>query len=165
MPDQASAHRANDQETDRAGYSIQGGCLCGAVRFELTSPPVEAGYCHCTRCQRRTGTAASVNVAVDARAFTILSGQDEIVGWVHPDGGAEKCFCKLCGAHVFSRRGSGSGSGPTIRIGVRMSAFDSDPGVRLSYRQYVAYAAIWEPIPDDGLPRFPESRPPIASSQ
>jgi len=40
-----------------------------------------------------------------------------------------------------------------------MSAFDSDPGVRPQWRAFVEYAAAWEPIPDDGLPRFPESRP------
>ncbi len=39
-----------------------------------------------------------------------------------------------------------------------MSAFDGDPGVRPSYRQYVAYAPSWEPLPDDGLPRFAEAR-------
>ena len=50
---------------------------------------------------------------------------------------------------------------PSI-VGVRMGAFDEDPGVRPSYRQYVAYAAAWEPIPDDGLPRYPERRPPDA---
>jgi hypothetical protein len=43
-------------------------------------------------------------------------------------------------------------------IAVRMGAFDSDPGIRPDYRQFVAYAAPWEPIPDDGLPRFPERR-------
>ena len=44
-------------------------------------------------------------------------------------------------------------------MGVRMSAFDGDPGVRPSWRAFVAYAAAWEPIPDDGLPRFQEGRP------
>jgi hypothetical protein len=44
-------------------------------------------------------------------------------------------------------------------MAVRMGAFDGDPGVRPSFRQFVAYAAPWEPIPDDGLPRYPE-RPP-----
>ena len=43
------------------------------------------------------------------------------------------------------------------RIGRRF--FDDDPGVRPSARQYVAYAAVWEAIPNDGLPRFPERRP------
>ena len=37
-------------------------------------------------------------------------------------------------------------------------AFDGDPGIRPSVRQFVAYAAPWEAIPDDGLPRHPESR-------
>ena len=36
-------------------------------------------------------------------------------------------------------------------MGIRMAAFDGDPGVRPSSRQFVAYAAVWEPIPDDGL--------------
>ena len=44
-------------------------------------------------------------------------------------------------------------------VAVRMSAFDGDPRVRPSLRQFVAYAAAWEPIPDDGLPRYPERRP------
>ena len=43
-------------------------------------------------------------------------------------------------------------------IGIRMGTFDTDPGVRPSVRSFVAYAAPWEPIPDDGLPRHPESR-------
>jgi hypothetical protein len=46
---------------------------------------------------------------------------------------------------------------PTV-ISVRLGAFDDDPGIRPGYRQFVAYAAPWEPLPDDGLPRFPESR-------
>ncbi len=133
---------------------IQGGCLCAAVRFELTKQPLEASYCHCTRCQRRTGTAASAGVRVDGGALRFLSGEDLIKGWRHPDGGWEKCFCRECGAHLFSR----NPDDPT-QIGIRMSAFDTDPGVRPSYRQFVAYAASWESIPDDGLPRYPEGRP------
>jgi len=43
-------------------------------------------------------------------------------------------------------------------IGIRMGTFDGDPGIRPTVRQFVAYAAVWEPLPDDGLPRFPESR-------
>jgi hypothetical protein len=37
-----------------------------------------------------------------------------------------------------------------------MGTLDEDPGLRPSHRQFVAYAATWEPIPDDGVPRFPE---------
>ncbi len=43
-------------------------------------------------------------------------------------------------------------------MSVRLGAFDGDPGIRPQNRQFVDYAAAWEPLPDDGLPRFPESR-------
>ena len=72
--------------------------------------------------------------------------------WRHPDGGWEKCFCRECGSHLFGRNPD-----DPAQMGVRMSAFDGDPGVRPSRRQFVAYAAAWEPIPDDGLPRGPEA--------
>jgi hypothetical protein len=44
-------------------------------------------------------------------------------------------------------------------MGVRFGAFDHDPGVAPSYRQFVANAASWEPVPDDGLTRYPGPRP------
>ena len=139
--------------SDQAEYSIQGGCLCGAVRFELTAPPLSAGYCHCSRCQRRTGTAVSASAFIEPGSLHWLQGEDLIRGWLPPVDGAEKCFCGDCGAHLFSRSRDGA------RIGIRMAAFDTDPGVRPSSRQYVASAACWEPIPDDGLPRFEGARP------
>lgn len=135
------------------GLPLTGGCLCGGVRFEVTEPPLGASYCHCTRCQRRTGTAASASVAVAADAVQVLSGEELVRCWQPPDGAA-KCFCSECGAHLWARREGGD------RLFVRFSAFDGDPGVRPQFRQFVAYAAAWEPIPDDGLPRYPEARPP-----
>jgi hypothetical protein len=133
-------------------FRLTGGCGCGAVRFELTEQPRAASYCHCTRCQRRTGTGASVNAAVVPGSFHITQGENRLRAW-KPEGGAEKWFCGDCGSALFSRALDDPG-----RVGVRMGAFDSDPGVRPRARQYVAYAAAWEPIPDDGLPRYPERR-------
>jgi len=130
-----------------------GGCLCGGVRFELDTVPETASYCHCTRCQRRTGTAASVQTRVSADDLRVVAGEELVREWAPADGWA-KCFCGRCGSALWSRDPA------TGALGVRLGAFDSDPGVRPSYRQYVAYAAAWEQIPDDGLPRFDERRPP-----
>lgn len=131
---------------------MRGGCLCGAVRFELTAPPVSASYCHCTRCQRRTGTAAAASARIAPGSLRVLSGQELIKAFRPPDGFA-KVFCTSCGGAVWSQ----SQKDPEV-ISVRLGTFDADPGIRPSYRQYVAYAASWEPIPEDGLPRFPEAR-------
>ncbi|HEY6962676.1 MAG TPA: GFA family protein [Gaiellaceae bacterium] len=131
---------------------MTGGCLCGAVRFEIVGPLGPASYCHCTRCQRRTGTAASANVRVGGDALRVTQGEEHVREWTPADGWP-KAFCGECGSAVWSRSPDG-----TV-YGLRLGAFDEDPGVRPEYRQFVAYAAPWEPIPDDGLPRFPERRP------
>jgi len=132
---------------------LTGGCLCGGVRFEVTEAPEVAGYCHCTRCQRRTGAAASPSTAVRREALRVVAGEELIRCWQPPDGAA-KCFCAECGSHLWAM----PESGPSIFV--RLGAFDRDPGVRPSYRQFVASAAPWEPLPDDGLPRFEGRRTP-----
>lgn len=134
--------------------ALTGGCLCGAVRFELTEPARTAGYCHCTRCQRRTGTAASAQARIDGRTLRVVEGQGLVKAWRHPDGGHEKQFCAECGAHLFSRDPE-----DPDQMSVRMGAFDGDPGVRPSWHSFVAYAASWEPIPEDGLVRLDEGKP------
>lgn len=136
------------------GFRLTGGCNCGAVRLEVTEPLVSARYCHCTRCQRRTGTAASASAAIVPGSFHIVQGEDRLRAW-KPEDGAQKWFCGDCGSAMFTRDPQ-----DPKRIGVRMGVFDEDPGVRPSARQFVAYAVPWEPIPDDGLPRYPERRPP-----
>jgi hypothetical protein len=134
---------------------LTGGCGCGAVRFEVSEPFASSSYCHCTRCQRRTGTAASANGRAVPGSFRLTAGEEHLRAWA-PEGGAEKLFCGLCGGHLFSRVPATGGDPP--RIGVRLGAVDGDPGIRPQWHQYVAYAASWEEIPDDGLPRYPEGK-------
>jgi hypothetical protein len=81
-----------------------------------------------------------------------VAGEERIRAW-RPGDGWEKCFCGDCGSALFSR----DPDDPDL-VGIRLGTFDQDPGVRPSYRQFVAYAAAWEPVPDDGLPRYPEGR-------
>ena len=135
---------------------LTGGCLCGGVRFEVSEAVISASYCHCTRCQRRTGTAASAQAHIVPGSLQVTAGEDLLRAFEPADGFA-KVFCSACGSQLWSRNPENPAA-----LFVRMGAFDSDPGVRPSVRQFVAYAAEWEPIPDDGLPRYPERRPPDA---
>ena len=132
---------------------LTGGCLCGGVRFEVSEPLVSAGYCHCTRCQRRTGSAAAVSARVAPGSLKVVAGEELIRAYQPPEGFL-KAFCSACGGALWAQ-----GQVDPEIVGVRMGAFDRDPGIRPSYRQFVAYAAPWEPIPDDGLPRHPERAP------
>jgi hypothetical protein len=130
---------------------MRGGCGCGAVRFEVSEPLESASYCHCTRCQRRSGTGASANARPRRGSFRIVSGEERLRAW-RPAEGSEKWFCGDCGSAVFSRKPH-----DPERMSIRLGAFDDDPEIRPSMRHFVAYAAPWEPIPDDGLPRHQET--------
>jgi hypothetical protein len=114
---------------------------------------VYASYCHCQRCQRRSGAAASANARPDRGAFRIVAGEERLRVWA-PGSGFEKFFCGDCGSAMFSRDPDDHEV-----VSIRLGTFDGDPGIRPGHHQFVAYAAPWEPIPDDGLPRYPERRP------
>jgi len=108
---------------------LTGGCLCGGVRFEVAEPLVSAGYCHCKRCQRRTGTAASASGRIAPGSLRITSGE-ELLGSFDPPQGFSKVYCAACGSALWSRHPQD----PDV-ISVRLGAFDGDPGIRPSYRQ------------------------------
>jgi hypothetical protein len=133
-------------------YPLTGGCLCGGVRYEVTEPLVSSSYCHCKRCQRRTGTAAAPSARVAPGSLRILQGAELVKCW-QPDDGFAKCFCSECGGALWSRHPEDDDW-----VSVRLGTFDGDPGIRPGARQFVNYAAIWEELPDDGLPRYPEGR-------
>jgi hypothetical protein len=122
------------------------------VRFEVTAPFIAAGYCHCTHCQRRTGTGSSANGRVPQPGFRLLQGEEQLRSF-QPEGGAAKVFCADCGSHLFS--------GDPLHddeVAVRLGALDGDPGIRPEYRKFLDSAVSWEPIPDDGLTRYPGTR-------
>ncbi|HWH94671.1 MAG TPA: GFA family protein [Baekduia sp.] len=128
---------------------LTGACLCGGVRYEVSEPLVAAGYCHCTRCRRRTGTAAAPSARVAPGSFRITAGEELIKAYDPGDGGFLKAFCTACGGALYSL----SPGEPRI-LSIRLGTVDGDPGIRPTYRQHVAGAAVWEPLPDDGLTRY-----------
>jgi hypothetical protein len=130
-----------------------GSCACGAVRFELAADFLSAGYCHCTRCQRRSGAPASLNGIVPDGGLTIVAGEEALRVW-RPREGMPKWFCGRCGGHVFAGEPGAGGV-----VGVRFGTLHDDPGIEPSWRQWVSSSPPWLAIPDDGIPRYPEQRP------
>jgi hypothetical protein len=130
---------------------LTGACACGAVRFAVTAPFDTAGYCHCKRCQRRSGALWALNGFVGGEHFAVTQGEESVRAW-QPPTGLPKCFCGECGGHVF---GGTPGGGLVV---VRLGALDADPGIRPEWHQFVSSAPDWEALPDDGLPRFAERK-------
>jgi hypothetical protein len=124
--------------------------MCGGVRFCVDQPLLGALYCHCRRCQRRSGSAFSMTALTAQRSFSLTEGAELLRGY-HPDGGWVKSFCTTCGSHTHTTNPDDDSI-----VAVRLGAVDGDPGIRPMVHQFTAYAMPYEPIPADGLPRFPE---------
>jgi hypothetical protein len=85
--------------TDRNGTRL-GGCRCGRVRFALSAPPLITMACHCTGCQRMTGSAFSLSVAIPSQGFSVTQGEPAI-GGLH--GPTRHYFCPHCMSWLFTR--------------------------------------------------------------
>ena len=81
---------------------LTGSCRCGQVRFEVTEPPISANYCHCTRCQKRTGAAASPQARIVPGSLQVTAGEELVRAYEPPDG-FPKAFCSNCGSALWSK--------------------------------------------------------------
>ena len=76
----------------------QGGCHCGAVRFEVLAPDeIEAKTCNCSICRMTD----YLNLIVDAERFRLLAGADKITTYRFNTGTAQHHFCSICGIKSF----------------------------------------------------------------
>ncbi len=129
---------------------LSGECMCGSVKFEIDEPLVGAACCYCKRCQRRTGTGLSISGLTMPGSLRITQGEDLIQLYV-PGDGWNKAFCSSCGSQLYTVNPENEDL-----VAIRFGALDQDPGTRPLGHQFTDYASPWFPVPDDGLPRFPE---------
>ena len=60
-------------------FAATGGCLCGAVRFGLTGRLPSVGFCHCSKCQRVSGTGSNAVMNLRAERLIWISGEEDRV--------------------------------------------------------------------------------------
>ena len=77
-----------------------GGCRCGKVRFRISAPPLLTMACHCTGCQRMTGSAFSLGAAIPSEGFVVTEGEP-VIGGLH--GPTRHYFCSYCMSWLFTR--------------------------------------------------------------
>lgn len=82
------------------GSLITGGCLCGAIRYEISAPPISTGYCHCSICQKFTGSSMSTWTAFPASAVQFVEDEPR---YFASSPIAERGFCPTCGSSMIYR--------------------------------------------------------------
>lgn len=81
---------------------LTGGCLCGAVRYELTAEPLASMNCHCKNCQRQAGSAFSTIIGVPEGGVSVTGEPRTYVDHGDSGGRVQRQFCGNCGSPLFS---------------------------------------------------------------
>jgi len=81
---------------------LEGGCLCGAVRYEFFGEPIRHVICHCRDCQRASGSAFHVGVVIPRAGFKITRGEIRAYR-ITGDSGRwiDRSFCPRCGSGIL----------------------------------------------------------------
>ena len=125
---------------------IKGSCCCGAIRFELSSPPTMMGTCHCSRCRK---VGASTFVFASKESFRWVAGQEFVARYVpEPPFKYARCFCMKCGTAL------GEVTSEEASFPVAANALDDDPSLRNKFHEFVDSKPEWYSICDEAK-QFP----------
>ena len=84
--------------------SRDGGCQCGEVRYRLEGEPIGLAVCHCTECQRQSGSAFGMSLVVPRDSFRLVSGELKTFTVLCDSGRKKNCaFCPSCGTRIYHR--------------------------------------------------------------
>jgi len=122
-----------------------GGCLCGAVTYEVTGPLRDVISCHCGQCQRTSGHHFAATAAANEH-FSLT--QDRGLKWFNSSDWAERGFCQECGCNMFWRMKEGD------RTSIMAGSLDAqDTGLKTTHHLYVVDKKDYYDILD-GTPQY-----------
>lgn len=133
-----------------------GGCMCKAIRYEVSMQPMAVMNCHCRDCQYASGGAYTTAVVVPRDAFKLSKGVTKTYSSLGDSGGTvTRHFCGDCGTPMFS-------APPRSQIWVIKAGTLDDPSwLTISGALYTSSAQPWAHI-DPALPTFEKMPPPRA---
>jgi hypothetical protein len=131
---------------------LEGGCYCGGVRFEVDEL-FDAGYCHCSICQRFSGAPAVAWANTPARSFRVTRGMPR--GYASSDHWM-RYFCPACGAPVYGRHPQPPADGSDLACFL-IPSLDEPTAVRPTAHIWCSSRLPFFEIRDD-LPRFDDGR-------
>ena len=128
---------------------ITGGCHCGSIRYEASTPPATGGVCHCRDCQRSTGSAFMVIANFNWAAFRFTKGKPKKY---RSSPIMEKGFCSNCGSLLYDRYLVQRSKTSPDHIWVQVGTLDHPEAVPIEWHSGVESQLPWVHF-DDGLPR------------
>ena len=131
---------------------MEGGCTCRRVRYRLKGDPMIVHACHCTWCQRETGTVHALNALFEADRVEHIGGEPELIDTPSASGRGQRIArCPVCKVAVWSNY---PGSGPAVRF-VRVGTMDEPQRCPPDVHIFTSTKAPWVVLPL-GAAAYPE---------
>ena len=129
---------------------VEGGCLCGAVRYVIAAGDIpESGYCHCRTCQRQSGAPVVAWFAVPPPRVRLLQGAPKTF---RASARAGREFCSTCGTYLFFREDD-----PMATLSINTATLDDPSLVPPAFHIWRESRIRWFET-DDALPRHAQGR-------
>lgn len=126
---------------------IEGGCLCGDIRYGVDGPISDVSHCHCGMCRKHHGAAFATFGEAAREDVHWLQGEDKIKVY-RSSAQLERWFCTSCGSSLLCR----TDEEPNVMY-LALGTLDDDPGILPAFHIWVSSKAPWYEI-TDALPRF-----------
>jgi hypothetical protein len=124
---------------------LSGGCLCGAVRYQISSAVTELRACHCTACQKHSGAGGTVNALVPSADVKFTQGKPKRFTMKADSGRTlHRYFCGDCGSPLYSQREIAP-----ERMVIRAGTFDNPPPMKISAHIWTGSKRNWSHIDAD----------------
>ena len=137
---------------ENAEFPLAGGCTCGHVRYAMHRSPMIVHCCHCTWCQRETGTAFALNALIESKEIVVDRGRPEIVDTPSASGGGQRIArCPACRVALWSHYSAAGDAVSFLRVGTldEASAISPDIHIFTSTKQpWVDLASERAVVPD-----------------
>jgi len=120
---------------------MKGSCLCRKICYEITGEILGINYCHCKKCQKASGSAFATSAAVNAKEFSIVSGQENLHSF-QSSKDKNRYFCNNCGSPIYSHRKNAS------TLYIRLGTLNDDPIKRPQVHIFTNEKPCWHNITD-----------------
>lgn len=129
---------------------LEGGCLCGEIRYKVNGTLIDAGYCHCSICRRASGAPVVAWLTVPVQSFSYLQGKPSVY---RSSAHSQREFCGRCGTQLVFRR-----TEDPVTADVTIASLDDPSLIEPEYHIWRESRIPWfETI--DTLPRHDDSGP------
>lgn len=130
------------------GESVEGGCLCGAIRYRLDGPIRFVSQCCCKDCQKATGTGHTTIIGIDKSQLRVEGTPKTFTNSGESGGDVTRHFCGNCGGRLYT-----SGTLPGDVIMVQAGSLDDPNRIEPQSVIYTKDATRWDRF-DPALPAF-----------